>query len=712
MSLGSGLLGSVPIGSSPLSGGGGLVAEYEGDLVTFSAIVAPIYDDNLITFQSIVSTQVLYDGDLITFQAVTYSGYEGDLVRFGALVEVAAERDFIDRTGWDTYLSIDGVPVPRNQITGTHNVGREQGEAAQAYFELFPPRGPIDLDYYEGKSIVCDIATYADGIQRIYTGRITSVELDLMARRLKLKCTDDRRSQINNTMAAIMPSIGYWSENVFGAPEDLAAELEFRLQTVPFTVNFDRYGTPKIAPYFSADLADFEFTEDNCRRDSGMDPIVTIQPRAKIENTVKITYDYNYSRMFHAERSWNWEAPYNNSECDFLMNGYSVAQRSVIEAAIQAAGWPLKGQVTYIPVLKAGWYTCGGFPVGWATASTQTINVPLTTTHIENAVPGAEIPVPVLVTEPVLDDAGQPIYQIATVSAQDLAADLCFGASWQASYQWAQNITEQQIITVSAPNEVAKFTAIISEESASVDSTFDTASWENYPTHRNAPQGITTIPPQPSVNYYWNETNGLGTYSQDIKVLLNKAKTKLLSNYRDNHIIFNTFISPQVDLHQTIQVDFESPYGHIIRGKGRVYSIVHTFSPGNHGEANKCNTKIDIQLFRSSDSGTTPTALTLPPRPTEAVTVSGPGFNLDSHYGLPVQPEWTGHIGNKATRELLSYTVDGQQAVNYTRTKFPEMFVVDTPAIPEANRTNKTLPAESSYAVQIPNDYLEIEVGQ
>lgn len=690
---------------------GGPLFTGEGSLVEFAQTVTTTFVGSLVIFDQTVELRTTGSGSLVVFDQTVVNTISGSLIKFGQLVQDVTEVAYLDKNGFDAWVYIDGVPVPRHQLTDDCVVNKVRGDAQTASFSLFPPRGPINLGYYEGKLVQIDVQTYGEGLRRIYTGRVSLVELDIMNRRLRLTCSDNRREQVNTQLISSMPYIGYWSENIFGVANELADQLDSRLQTIPYTLDFDSYGVAKFAPLYSAALPDYTFVASTVYRDSGRDPKIRRTPRAKVVNTIKISYEYRYQRMFHAQRSWTFRAPYHNNTCDFLRQGYSVPQRSVIESAIQSAGWPVRGEISYLPILKAGWYNCSltdASSIGWFTTKDQTISVPLTTSTINPT--GGEGGGVGVVIKPVLDAAGNQIYTSVPVASEDLSLDLCFGADWQATYRWAQNVTEQFAVTVSSPGGVAKYGPVIEELSAGIDSQYESSEWESYNSYLPPPSGVTTIPAQPAANYYWNEQGNFGTYAQDMKVLINKAYTSLIKAHSDNHVEFQTSVRPGIELYHTVEVDASAHTAQVIKITGRVYSIQHVLNFGQAGVAGTAYTKLDLTFSVSDDAVLPNTPFNLPTRPVDIPTVSGPGFSLTGHYGLPPNPAWTGHIGNKNIIELLDYTSNGVRAYNHTKTKYPESFVVDTPAIPDANRANKMLPATASYNVYVPNDNVELVV--
>jgi len=594
---------------------------------------------------------------------------------------------FYTRNGWTCYLYIDGRQIPASQIHGDITITRTENDAAQMTFGLIPPRGSLDITAYEGLSVILNVQTAA-GVFRAYTGKINTPTLNLLDRKIYISCTDNRRELINQDYSFLVDNIGYYTESVFGVAKDRAQELDYRLSTVPYTLNFNAYGVPQYSYAFAAAAADYSYTDSDIYRDSGRDPQVVLNPRANVINTVNINLEYRYKRLYMAYSTYTWST---DIDCDFLTKGYSLTKRSLIEAAANAAGWSIVGDITFATNFRAGYYNCGGVTTGFSWIETGYTNVAKTENY--RASDGT------IQTRNVVDANGQQVYSSVPTSYIDRSKEYCDAAQWSSSYRWVQNVIESYTLSITAPQSVTRFGTVSQDESTAVDSKLSTAAWEDNKQYLLSPgYGVGSAVTNSSSSYY-NEILNLSDYQTSALAIINKAKTTILKSHRNNYVSFNMFLNPVIDLRHTVDINATSHEGTSIHAKGKVYQIEHTLSPSDGG----CNTKITLALSVTDGSAST-SSFVIPTRPSNNLLPPAYGSFLSNHYGEDPtdHPEWTGFIGNKFV------TVPTVGGTNTYKTQYPESFVVDTPEIIEAYTSNLTLPASQSYTVAIVDDTLEI----
>lgn len=641
---------------------------------------------SLISIKQSVSRGESGSGSLISIKQNVSDSGSGSLIDLAQVVYNTATSTFFTRNGWYPYLYINGSLVPASQISGPIKVVRNENDAAIMDFVLIPPRGSIDLTAYEGRSVFLNVQV-GSSVYRVYTGKVNIPTLDINERKLAISCTDNRRELINQNYPFIVDSLGYYSSNIFGTAKDKSEELDNRLTTVPYTLNFNVYAIPTISSSFAAASPTFTFHEGDIYRDGGRDPKIVLTPRSKVVNTVDIVYEYRYQRLYFAYCNYQWST---NIDCDFLTKGYSQTKRSLIESAASAAGWPLDAAITFATTFRNGFYNCGGVTVGFSWIETGYTNVPKTQTTRDST--GA------LVTTPVLDGKGNPVYVAVPTSSIDHSKEFCDSAQWNAFYRWSQNISEKYTCTVEASASVARFGTVSSNESGGIDSTYDSKVWEDLK-QPTPTAGNTKVYGGSGLAYYWNEAGNYTLYANDMYTLLNKAKTTILKSHRENYITFNKFIDPRIDLAHTVLLDISSHENTDIYAKGKVYSITHTMDPTE----GSCNTEVTLALSVSSGTVSNST-LALPTRPSNNNTHEGFNIILGNHYGEDPtnHPEWNGFIGNKFKKEAV---IGGN---NTFKTQYPESFVVDTPTIEDTYRSNVSLTGTASYDVNIVDDDLTV----
>lgn len=603
-------------------------------------------------------------GALVTISQEVINTGSGALLTFNQMVIDSTVTTFLTRNGWYPILVIGGARIPDNQIEALEII-RTENDSAAVNFGLIPPTGTIDLTQYEGQEVTLDIILYPSGDgYRVYTGTVNIPEIDLINKKLAFTCNDNRAENIDTQLSAILPYIGWYSEEAFGVPGDSADILEKRLSTVPKCVDFNAYGSPVISDLLAKAVPDITLYDADVYRDDGHDPVVRLSPRSRLVNTINLTATYQFQRLHHRNIVYSWEAPYADDACEFLTHSYSVASRDMVRQAVASAGWVLNSEITFRDVLAAGWYRCSGGTIGWGTAQ-------LTATNVDSG---------------TKDATGNTVYTAVPTNYQDLGAALCFGADWTASKRWSQNITEKYTLSVTAPQSIAQYGEIAQESSIGVASEYDSSGWEKYDTY-TPPTALITD----------QDTNLMGWYN-NTALAIARAQTTIIKSHRDNRVIFQCELHPEFDLSQTIYLNCTR-----LQAQGKVRSIRHKLNVTT-GEA---VTICELALSRSTGSSSTTSPMIVPTRPTYTPASGVTSITLDSHYGdaysrfgvNDVDPAWTGHIGNKSFLDANG---------NGARSNWTHAFIVDTPPIEDAARSNVELAGTGTYTTEIQNDLLEI----
>lgn len=592
-------------------------------------------------------------------------------------VRDAAANTFFNRNGFLPILVIGGRQIPENQITGSINITRAEDAAAQMTFTLYPEIGVQDLDSYEGKLVQLFISTTAAPNPRIvYTGYINVPDIDIVNGFITFSCSDLREEQIENQLGPVAPYIGYYTTDVFGERTTIYDEITNRLTTTPQVLNFNAAGQYTLSSLLGSGSPNFIFDDADVYGqdgDTGRDPRIEMAVRSRIVNQVDIKFKYNYQRLYQRSLNFSWQAPYQNSICDFLRNGYSVLKRDMVEAAVRSAGWPLRQPIGYVPIFRSGFYNCSGVSVGYSTAVSQFIQQP-----VKDSAGNA-----------VNDASGNPTYRTIQTGTTDIANTLCLRAAWNASYVWAQNISEEYQLTVYSTQSQARYGVKKKEDTVEVESTYNTSELEKNDYHITMPSSSVTNGP----DKYLNLDSNITGYYNSISLAIARAQTSIIKANRDTRVTFRTALNPAIDLVHTAKLNCTK-----IKAQGKVSTIQHMIDCTT-GEA---YTTTEISLSRAPGSGTTSSAA-YPVRPTYNPPIVAGAVGFESHYGLEPNAAWTGHIGNKYVTERAGNTT------NTFKTAYPESFVVDVPGIEDAVRANKVLQAGITYYnMSLQNDLFEV----
>ena len=617
-------------------------------------------------------------GELVSVKQEIADTFSGPLVKLSQYVRPNAIQigSHLERTGWDAFLYIDGVEYSSSRITDQIKITRSENSAAQMQVTIIPPSGTFDPYDFLGKEIYLNVQD-ASGIHRMYTGIIDVPDIDLINKKVLLKCSDRRSEQINSQLSAVVNNIGYYSDLVFRDVKDTADELEKRLSTTPYTVDFDVYGNYTLTPWLPKATADYSIGADSIYY---REPRVEILSRADIVNKITISLEYRYERLHHTERHFCWESPINSNYYYLLKYAYSMTKKDLVLNAIDAAGWPLKGEVDFTDIWESGNYNVDGYNIIWSTIDYEYSMIPIKDEK----------------NKQVYDSDGKPVYQAWYTGATSYTGVYCMKAEWDATIRWAQTITENYTLVVQAPQSQNQFGDVEQSESFSVSDPTNSSDWEDYTAYYDLGLGD-------SFNIDQDTTRS--EFNLAAITLLNKAKTTILDSHRDTKVSLQVPLFPDVDLKHTLNVSSTT-----ISAKGKVYSIDHVLD----ATTGDCYTDITMSLYRAQGSQSD-SALNYPSKPSDTVTYPSGIIYLGNHYGQdPTQAGaeyWNGYVGNKSVVTQFDSVITNYLTVSsykYETTEYQEMFIVDTPQIPDALRDEKVLYSSVSYNIEIPNDDLVI----
>lgn len=627
------------------------------------------------------STTVIYipqtgAGALISFEQNVAVTASGALISFEQVVESSA-ASHLQRTGWDLVLTLDNEIIPGSKIHGQVKVTRTESAAALLDITLIPSPGVQDIDRYAGAAVKLDAVTAA-GRRRLFTGVVDIPEIDIIQKKITLRCTDKRTELINSQLGTAVKSIGYFSTLVFGEPESVADELESRLTTVPYAVDFDPYGNYTLTQWAAKATADYTLSDSDVFYDK---PQVLYASRGRVTNQVSIDFGYRYERLHHTERLFQWTSPIAGDIAKLLIDGYTLTFRDMVRGAVQGASWPVKGGITFTDIWPSGWYELTGyqsettgpivrdFKVAWSTVELEFETVPTGTN----------------------DSNGNPIYEDVRTGGTDFAPLYCMGASWTATTRWAQNFTEKYSLVVKSPQSQAQYGVIEEDTSIGIASDYDASEWEDYTVYTSQPAGAYNY--DGNSNYYVDKDTNRVEMQASFLVSVNRAKTTILSSHRDTRVIVRRTLWPEIDLTHTVLVDTDE-----LVAKGKVFKVDH-YLDVNSGEA---HTTVTLILSRAAGSSVSETAQTLPAIPVQIPNPGTGNIILGNHFGqdptTPAAAAWNGMIGNRWTKENN----------NIFETNYTVQFIVDVPPIPDSVRVSKELPASKEYNINVPNDTLII----
>lgn len=662
-------INTFELNNAPINGLG-TTGTGSGELVSVAQIVGRTGSGELVSIEQDVRLRATGSGELVSIEQNVVNTQSGELVSIEQKVRASLDTSHLNRTGWDLTLNIGGELIPANQIHGRLNVRRTENSASLMDVTLIPPAGIQQAQEYIGKTVTLDVETTDGGVKRVYTGIVDIPEIDVIDKKITLRCTDRRTELINSQISPILATIGSYSSIIFpNKPKDAAQELEFRLSTTPTAVDFDAYGNINITDWAAKTTPDFILDDPDVYRRA---PKIDLTSRGRIVNKVNVKFQYRYERLHQWERDYQWESPIDSLFCLFLYSGYDLTRRDLIVGAIQGAGWPVKGNVTFNPLPPIGWYNCFGIGGGVVAF---------------NAFRNSFINIPALDSEgnPITDASGSQSFEQQVVGGTSAREIFTTGATWTASTRWAQTVTEEFSLSVQAPKSQDQYGTVENSQNFSSSSDFDVSNWEDYSSHSE----ITGF----SEDYFIDQDLDRTNATNAINIALLRAKNTILNSHRDTRVSIFRSIWPEIDLKHTVQLTTDP-----IQCKGKVLSINHVFDMSTTEAFTEVTLVLSTSTAVQSESG-----LVAPVFDADSVTLPTGTITLGNHFGINPDPTvtqgaelWTGFVGNLVFLDT------------FIKTSYTQQFVVDTPGIPEEHRQERIRTIGGSYNVNIPDDNLII----
>lgn len=649
---------------------------YTVDADISSEIVASIYQNiaimlgtAIVSIEQDIQFRLIFSGIIVSIEQQINALIENKTIKVEQNIIDKVGNSFFNRNGWTAVLTIDGYVVPNDRIFRDITITKEENQSNQCSFALLVSSPVEFIDEIWGKSITVDYVTAA-GSTRMFTGVIAIPEIDLINKYIHFTCSNNRDEIINNTMSSVVKTVGRYSEQVQGKFDTPAAEMNLRMQTMPYSLDFDGSNIGNFNSWFSKDIPDYTLTASDIFY---REPKIIWQDRTKIKNSVTINASYQYTRLYHYQRPFSWDFPFEF--CEFLEWQYSMPNLEMIETAVSNAKWVPTAPILFTSVFPPGHCAFGAQLVLWNTSSIANFG---TYSTIFDSLGNV-----------VSDPDGHNVYGFKPFTKQtDISKIYTIGAHWTGSTRFSQYIEEDYTLNVFSSQSIDQFGEITDANNVTIKDDFDSSGWENYTVFTPQPAGATTFS---NGSYYFNEDTNPNALSQAILTEIDIAKASILSTHRNTQVIIDTPIKPYLELSHTIAIDSET-----VSAKGKAQRIVHTLAIA---EGKGSATNLTVALFRSQGTATT-TPTYVPARPSDSIDIPSDTVVLGSHYGV-TDPSYNGHIGNKNNPRV---------AGTLARTNVQEEFRVDTPAISDSFRELRKLPVEADFDVFIPDDPLDVSL--
>lgn len=571
---------AIEFAQSVVTQAGGVAVEFEqsvsaiasGVAIQFEQLIGKIGGGVAIEFAQSVVFGASAGGIAIEFQQTVISTAGGVAVEFEQRVRNAFEQaTHLERFGWDARVTINGVLVPLCEIVGDIIVTRNENNAALASVVLGNRNGAQDFSIYHGKTIRIDVDTDA-GTRRIFTGTVDFPNVDLVNKTITLECTDRREERINAQLASQVKFIGYTSPYIFDTPDDTVEELRQRLETTPKAVDFDSYGNYRVSDILAKPVPDFMLE----RCDIAIDPPrLTLATRARLVNQIRLEFEARWTRLRHREKSFSINTP---SFCDYMtVIGLDYLRVDSVLATLQSFPWVVKpGSVEFEYLPEAGIYNCGNGKFIWSPIQ---FNGTVGTLKDDEG-------------NTITDSDGNPKTGVIESNFTNYQQTFAMGspaASWVAAKRWVQDISENIIITLSAPQSINQYGAISQTQRYGYQVEYDARDFESEEAYLE-PGGFVGT----SGDFYQDKNGTPADYRQALQTAFSICETAIIRSHRDNTVAFRARrFWPAVELHHTVQIDTNT-----ISCRGKVTQISHRLSP----QSKRATTNVVLSLSRAQGS--------------------------------------------------------------------------------------------------------------
>lgn len=580
------------------------------------------------------------------------------------VVNLAATADFYAKNGYEPRVYLAGRRVSDDELHGMIDIYFQENQAPQASFTLIPPRGTQDIRSYRGKSVSIYIRD-STGTIKCFTGTVNEPDVAIIDQKITLNCSLDIEQKVEQLSQSFINSIGLYNNKVFSKAKTKEQELRDRISTVAKTVDWTPCGNIQINDIAPKSTADYTLGNSVIRRKNLQ---YKFSSRQRYTNKIEITCNYSFKRLHHHERSYYLDDNIGNF-CDFAVNAKTPLTRSLVVNALQGMGWTINN-LQFTDFFTAGVYRCTETPV---------IFIPNVCSKQVNQSETIEI-------------NGVPQAEVTDSKCANGSGNWCQEATWVASKQFAQVINQKYILTVQAPQSIASYGEKKKEDSFTLADSYDASDWENTQGYNSsAPSGFSKTGTQ-NLNFWVDARKDVGTFSQCINIILNKAKSDILKSHRDDVVTFKRSLWPQVQLKHTIELDSNR-----IDCKGKVKSYRHVINC----ETGEAYTVVDL-VFSRSEGSASDSSLGLPSMSLSSIQPSYPStlIVLPSQHGVNIEDAAAplGFYGNKIS------AANG----NGSLTTFPVALSITQPKVNDQLRLSKDISDSTSFNVAIPNDTLTI----
>ena len=550
---------------------------------------------------------------------------------------------------WQAVVVLDGSDIS-DRILGRVSVQIAADAACTAEF-AFVPTAALQPLALIGRPVRIAFAQ-AGGLngQTLFTGVVDVPSVDLQTGAVTCNCHDQAQEVWANTPREAIDALvgGRWHEAVSGEPEDNFDYLEARIASVGASWALDPLQRPRVIPWDSA-------ARTVTVRQADVDDAslsVDLPSRQQLRTRIVCRMQYRYTRLrsrgvvAQYSQPLSFFQPMLSPSAEVLRDSRQFLTADMVRGAASApGGWELQGEI-------------------------EIINPPVGSWNLGTGI------------DPY----------VFSISAR-VAPTLALGFVARYSARWAQTVTEDYTETVVWPALEAQIGQPVSEEiGASLEAEFDQPDW-GYdstvaPHVPGAGLGDAVLP--------WQPAGADRAACEEVRrTLLDQAWVRLWSASRSGRVRFSLPCRP--DLWLDTRVTLEHP---ALRAAGLISEIEHALDM----ESGEATSTVTLAVGMP---GATPAAhptWTITPPPADGYTppASALSFEIGTYVGGAADsPEFD-------PESMIGFVTNEEGPTVPGREYYPHQLSIRSPEIEAAVRDPLDLTAETTHAVAVPTDLLEI----
>ena len=466
-------------------------------------------------------------------------------------------------TFFSVRVLLDGDDVS-DDVIGDLVVEAEEGAARVADFTMKPaPLTEVFVPGFVGKPVVISFGDFSSGTLTnevvLFTGKVDRPAVDLDARVINFRCTDDLQGVVSAMSVAAINTLigGYYSSAVFDAGASRWGYANDRLSTVAAAMDISPTGTLRLTDWAAKSTADMEFYEESLLDGS---LAIDIAERAAMTNQIDLVFSYRFPRIKSEGYACVYDAldgiPYGWG--GYVNQNLAVPTRDLVRSAIESSGGSIES-ITYdaLPTSATIIYGPGGVEAGvW-------------------------IPNPA--TDPLL----------------------CTGWNAVVSFGYSQEIEEVHEITIAAPLSIAEIGAIREGMSGALQGEYpDISAAETSVTlYQNKITGIPPVDTAPvvvgmtnSVDVALSTDTNRAAADSAMETLIAVAKARIAAAHRSNLVSAEVPLDGAIDLDKTVRVGTAH-----VDATGKVRRLVHTIN----SDSGRATTRFDLAISSIAGVGIT-----------------------------------------------------------------------------------------------------------